>query len=80
MPTASFGAVKEKRCCDTGPRCFSMALVPHASSSSQDANKGAIVAVRGAEELTQEAYEKRIKDVRNLNRLHTIGSQCSLKQ
>ena len=57
-----------------------MALVPHASSSSQDANKGAIVAVRGAEELTQEAYEKRIKDVRNLNRLHTIGSQCSLKQ
>lgn len=39
-----------------------MALVPHASSSGQDENKGAIVAVRGAQELTQEEYEKRIKD------------------
>lgn len=43
-----------------------MALVPHASSSGQDENKGAIVAVRGAQELTQEEYEKRIKDVRIL--------------
>ena len=42
-----------------------MALVPHASSSSQDGNKGAIVAIRGAQELTQEEYEQRIKDVRN---------------
>ena len=40
-----------------------MALVPHASSSGQDDNKGTIVAVRGAQELTQEDYEKRIKDV-----------------
>ena len=40
-----------------------MALVPHASSSDQNENKGAIVAVRGAQELTQEEYEKRIKDV-----------------
>ena len=47
-----------------------MALVPHASSSSQDENKGAIVAIRGAEELTQEEYEKRIKDVRETHR-HT---------
>lgn len=39
-----------------------MALVPHASSSDQNENKGAIVAVRGAQELTQEEYEKRIKD------------------
>lgn len=48
--------------------CFEMALVPHASSSSQDENRGAIVAIRGAEELTQEEYEKRIKDVRNTHR------------
>ena len=40
-----------------------MALVPHPSSSDQNGNKGAIVAVRGAQELTQEEYEKRIKDV-----------------
>lgn len=62
--TACNGAVL-KRCCDTGALCFKMALVPHASSSGQDGNKGAIVAIRGAEELTQEEYEKRIKDVRN---------------
>lgn len=39
-----------------------MALVPHASSSGQDEKKGAIVAIRGAQELTQEEYEQRIKD------------------
>lgn len=53
-----------------GQFVFKMALVPHASSSSQDENKGAIVAIRGAEELTQEEYEKRIKDVRETHR-HT---------
>ncbi|KAL3148454.1 hypothetical protein ABBQ38_013902 [Trebouxia sp. C0009 RCD-2024] len=39
-----------------------MALVPHASNTDQDETKGAIVAIRGAQELTQEEYEQRIKD------------------
>ncbi|DBA92815.1 TPA: hypothetical protein ACH3X1_003000 [Trebouxia sp. C0004] len=39
-----------------------MALVPHASSSGKEESRGAIVAVRGAQELTQEEYEQRIKD------------------
>ncbi|KAL3137110.1 hypothetical protein ABBQ32_006688 [Trebouxia sp. C0010 RCD-2024] len=39
-----------------------MALVPHASNTGQDETKGAIVAIRGAQELTQEEYEQRIKD------------------
>lgn len=42
-----------------------MALVPHASNTGQDETKGAIVAIRGAQELTQEEYEQRIKDVRH---------------
>ena len=41
-----------------------MALVPHASSTGKEESRGAIVAVRGAQELTQEEYEQRIKDVR----------------
>ncbi len=41
-----------------------MALVPHASSTNKEEIRGAIVAVRGAQELTQEEYEQRIKDVR----------------
>jgi len=41
-----------------------MALVPHASSTNKEESRGAIVAVRGAQELTQEEYEQRIKDVR----------------
>lgn len=41
-----------------------MALVPHGSSSDQ--NDKAVVAVRGAQELTQEEYDKRIKDVSQL--------------
>jgi len=41
-----------------------MALVPHASSSGKEESRGAIVAVRRAQELTQEEYEQRIKDVR----------------
>lgn len=39
-----------------------MALVPHASSTGKEESRGAIVAVRGAQELTQEEYEQRIKD------------------
>ncbi|DBB13558.1 hypothetical protein WJX82_002798 [Trebouxia sp. C0006] len=39
-----------------------MALVPHASSTNKEESRGAIVAVRGAQELTQEEYEQRIKD------------------
>lgn len=76
---ACIGAVS-KRCCDTGALCLKMALVPHASSSSQDGNKGAIVAIRGAEELTQEEYEKRIKDVRNTLMHCKLSYYCSLNQ
>ena len=39
-----------------------MAMVPHQNSSDKPP-AGAIVAVRGAQELTQEDYDKRIKDV-----------------
>lgn len=50
-----------------------MALVPHASSSGQDEKKGAIVAIRGAQELTQEEYEQRIKDVRTARSGNIMG-------
>lgn len=49
-----------------------MALVPHTSSSGKDENRGAIVAVRGAQELTQEEYEQRIKDVCLLKQLLSL--------
>ncbi len=52
-----------------------MALVPYASSAGQDEGRGAIVAVRGAQELTQEEYEQRIKDVR-LARPAATSLQC----
>lgn len=39
-----------------------MAMVPHQNSSDKPPS-GAIVAVRGAQQLTQEDYDKRIKDV-----------------
>ena len=41
-----------------------MSLVPLASSSGNNQDKGLIVAIRGAQELTQEEYDQRIKDVR----------------
>lgn len=53
-----FGAALAAQC-----HVDNMALVPHTSSSGKDENRGAIVAVRGAQELTQEEYEQRIKDV-----------------
>ena len=50
-----------------------MALVPHASNTTQDDTKGAIVAIRGAQELTQEEYEQRIKDVWTAHSGNSIG-------
>ncbi len=56
-----------------------MALVPHASSTNKEESRGAIVAVRGAQELTQEEYEQRIKDVR-LAWPATTSSYCQQQQ
>ncbi len=43
---------------------------------SASANHGAIVPVGGAQELTQEEYEKRQKDVSIVSLLHSKG-RCS---
>ena len=41
-----------------------MAMQEYKAPGTASSDAGAIVAVRGAQELTQEEYDKRVKDVR----------------